>query len=389
MLRQIFAVLQMNILSLPRRLGGSLVIILGIAGVVGVLISVLALATGFQRATASTGSPERAIIMSAGALGEALSSIQTDAVPNIISAPGIAKDSQGRSVADPEVLAQLQVVSRGSNREVNVTLRGVGVTAFELRPELHLVAGRMFRAGLHELIVGHNAQEEYAGLDIGSHISFQNGDWVVVGTFASTRPSMLEAELLADGATLLSAYQRNWYQSVTVGLSNPAALKRLQDAIKADSTLKVDVQRESDYTAAQSQTLTTVLDVIGYFVGGVMAVGAVFGALNTLYAAVSVRSREIAQLRAIGFGGTPVVISVISEALLLSLAGALTGALIAWLLFNGHVTSMLGSAFSMRVTPALVGFGVIWGLGIGMLGGLFPAIRAGRLPIARALTALA
>jgi putative ABC transport system permease protein len=274
-------------------------------------------------------------------------------------------------------------------------LRGVGSSAFELRPELHLIAGRMVRPGLRELAAGRNAQAQYAGLGIGSHIAFQNSDWVIVGTFASNQPSLLETELIADATTLQSAFQRSWYQSITVRLAGDKGLDELKHAVAADPTLKVDVQRESDYTKGQSRGVNTVLNVIGYFIGGMMAAGAVFGALNTLYAAVAKRSLEIAQLRAIGFGALPVVISVLAEALLLSLAGALLGALIAYLLFDGRLASMSTSALSsqmaitMAVTPDLIVLGIIWGCVIGFAGGLLPAIRAGRLPVARALTALA
>jgi putative ABC transport system permease protein len=394
-MKQIIAVVDLNLRSLPTRIGDSLVIVIGVAGVVGVLISVLALGTGFARATAGTGSPDRAIVIGSGSLAETLSSIPRDTVPSILSAPGIAKDSAGNPIAQAEVLAQVQVTPRGSSKPVSLTLRGVSGSAFKLRPELHLVAGRMVEAGLHELVVGRNAQAQYSGLGIGSRISFQNGDWAVVGTFASDRPSLLESELLADAPTLQSAFQRSWFQSVTLRLAGPKGLDELKNALAADPSLHVDVSRESDYTAAQSRNINTVLDYIGYFIGGMMAAGALFGALNTLYAAVSKRSLEIAQLRAIGFGGFPVVISVLSEALLLSLAGALLGALVAWLLFDGRIASMSTNglsgqmAVSMAVTPALVVLGIIWGCVIGLAGGLLPAIRAGRLPIARALTALA
>jgi putative ABC transport system permease protein len=394
-MKQIIAVVDLNLRSLPTRLGDSLVIVIGVAGVVGVLISVLALGTGFARATAGTGSPDRAIVISSGSLAETLSSIPRDTVPSILTAPGIEKDSAGNPIAQAEVLAQVQVSPKGSGKPVNLTLRGVSGSAFQLRPELHLVAGRMVHAGLHELVVGRNAQRQYAGLGIGSHIPFQNGDWVVVGTFASDRSSLLESELLADAPTLQSAFQRSWFQSITLRLAGPKALDELKKALDADPSLHVEVQRESDYSKAQSRGINTVLDYIGYFIGGMMAAGALFGALNTLYAAVSKRSLEIAQLRAIGFGGFPVVISVLAEALLLSLAGAFLGALVAWLLFDGHMASMSTGglstqmAITMAVTPELVVLGIIWGCVIGFAGGLLPAIRAGRLPIARALTALA
>lgn len=395
-MQQILAVLDMNLRNLTQRMGSSLVVIVGIACVVGVLLSVLAMGAGIARATAGTGSPDRALVLSADALSEALSSIPESAIPNILGAPGIARDRQGRPIAQPETLAQVQVSPRGGGGTlINLTLRGVGSNATELRPEIHLTAGRMFRSGLHELIVGRNAQAQYAGLNIGDHLSFQSSDWLIVGTFASTRPSLLESELLADATTLQSAFQRNWFASVTVRLAGPNALEQLKKALKADPTLHVSVYRESQYAAQQASGISVILDRVGYFVGGLMAIGAFFGALNTLYAAVSSRSLEIAQLRAMGFSGLSVAISVLAEALLLSITGALVGALIAWLLFNGHMTSTtLGTgqaqtAVAMAVTPALVLLGIIWGCVIGLAGGLGPAIRASSQPVATALRALA
>ena len=394
-LRQIATVVELNLRNLPQRLGASAVIVVGIAGVVGVLLSVLAMAVGFQRTVAGTGSPDRAIVISSGALNEALSSIPRDAVANIEGAPGIARDGAGRAIVSAEVLAQIQVPARHGGKLINVTVRGVGPREPELRPEIHLLEGRDFRSGLHELIVGRNAAAAYGGLVLGDHLKFQNGDWTVVGVFGSSAASSLDSQLLADANTLLSAYQRNWFHSVTVQLEGPGALARLKRALAADPTLHVAVFRESEYSATQSRGLSRLLKGIGYFIGGMMAVGAVFGALNTLYAAVSARSVEIATLRAIGFGSAAVVISVLVEALLLSLGGALAGALCAWALFDGHVTSMAGGglqtqlAFTMAVTPGLIALGIIWACLIGLIGGLFPAIRAARLPVARALGAIA
>ena len=392
--RQIFAVVGMNLRNLPQRTGASLVIVIGIAGVVGVLVSVLAMAVGFANTIAGAGSPDRALILSGGALQEAMSSIPGEVVPTILDAPGIAKDAQGRPIAAAESLAQIQVQAKGGGKPSNVALRGVASIESELRPEIHLVAGRMFRPGLHELIVGRSLQERY-GLGIGSHLQFQNGDWGVVGIFASARPSLLDSELFTDSQTLLAAYQRTGFQSITVRLAGPGALDQLKHALSADPTLHVNAYQESAYAAAQSRVLNMLLSRIGYFIGGMMAAGALFGALNSLYASVSARSLEIATLRAIGFSPSSVVVSVLAEALLLSLAGGLVGALCAWILFDGHISSMLGGgvqqnpvAFAMQVTPALIVLGIIWACVIGFVGGLVPAIRAARLPIARALNAV-
>ncbi len=390
--RQIAAVVGMNLRNLPQRASASLVIVIGIAGVVAVLVSVLSMAVGFSRTIAGAGSPDRALVLSGGALQEAMSSIPAGAVPNIMNAPGIAEDSAGRPIADAEALAQIQV-QQGSGRSANVALRGVGTTEPELRPEVRLVAGRMFQPGLHELIVGRNLEARY-GLGLGSHLSFQNGDWVVVGIFSTSAASLLDSQILTDAQTLLSAYERNWYHSMTVRLAGPGSLNQLKRALASDPTLHVDVYRESTFAAAQSRVLNIILRWIGFFIGGMMAAGALFGALNSLYAAVSARSTEIATLRAIGFGAGPVVVSVLAESLVLAIAGALIGAACAWVLFDGHVSSMQLSglqppvAYAMSVTPGLVVIGITWACVIGMVGGLFPAIRAGRLPIARALNAV-
>ena len=393
-LQQIAAVVAMNLYSLPQRLGTSLVTVIGIAGVVGVLICILAMAVGFARTVAGTGRPDRVIVLSDGALSESLSSIPREAVLNIINGPGIRKDTAGRPIAAAEALAQIQRPRKGSVKPINVTLRGVGATESLLRPEIHIVEGRMFRPAVHELIVGRNAQREYSGLDVGSHLSFQNGDWQVVGIFDTGRGDLHDAEIRADNETLLSAYQRNWFQSVTALLERPESFEQLKKALSEDPTLHVDVHRESEYFAAQSKSLGTVLKAIGYFVGGVMAIGAMFAALNAMYTTVSARAIEIATLRAIGFGAAPVVISVLAEALLLSLAGAFVGALLAWIFFDGHTTSMMSGsgaqtqlAFAFAVTPELIVVGIVWALLIGLVGGLVPAIRAARLPVAAALRA--
>ena len=392
-LQQIAVITAMNLYSLPRRVGTSLVTIVGIAGVVGVLICILAMAVGFMRTVAGTGRPDRVIVLADGASSEALSSLPREAALNILNGPGIKKDARGRLIASAEVLAQIQRPRKGGVNAVNVTLRGVGANEGLLRPEIQIVAGRMFRPGVHELIVGRNAQREYSGLDVGRHLSFQNGDWQVVGVFDSGHADLHDSEIRADGETLLSAYQRNWFQSVTALLARPESFDLLKKALSEDPTLHVDVRRESDYFAMRSQSLGTVLKVVGYLVGGVMAIGALFGALSAVYTTVSTRAIEIATLRAIGFGAAPVVISVLAETALLALAGALVGASVAWLFFDGHTTSILSGAqtqlaFALAVTPGLMVVGILWALLIGLAGALIPAIHAGRLPVALALRAM-
>jgi putative ABC transport system permease protein len=245
---------------------------------------------------------------------------------------------------------------------------------------------------VHELIVGHSLDQRY-GLSPGTHLQFQNGDWVVTGIFASDGPNLFDSEVLTDAQTLLAAYQRSSYQSITVRLATEGSFNQLKAALAADPTLHVTALRESEFAAAQSRALNRLLSYIGYFIGGMMAVGALFGALNSLYASVSARSVEIATLRAIGFRPSAVVISVLAEALLLSVVGGILGALIAWLFFSGHIASMglTGTApvaFAMRVTPNLVLLGILWACAIGLIGGLFPAMRAAQLPIAKALNAV-
>ena len=390
-LGQIWVVTLMNLRGIPQRLGTSLVIVVGIGGVVAVLISVLALATGFSQTVAGGGRPDRAIVLRGGSDSELASSLARDAALTIMDAPGVLKGPSGRPVASTEGVVIVELPKKGSDSGANVTLRGVGAEAFALRPEITIVEGRRFMPALNELIVGRAAQKQFQGLDPGSHLNIRNNDWTVVGIFESHGDSH-ESELMADADTVLSSYQRNLFQSVWVMLDSPEAYTAFKDALTSNPTLSVEVKREPDYYAAQSKQLNTVLNFVAYFVGGIMAIGAVFGALNTMYSAVSARIVEIATLRAIGFGALPVVISVFAESVLLALAGGLVGALLAWLFFNGNTVSTLGGNFTqivfpLRVSGGLLVLGVVWAVSIGVLGGLLPAIRAARLPIATALRA--
>ncbi len=391
MLRQIVAVSSINFRNLPRRAAASSVIVGSTAGVVAVLISVLAMGVGLARTVAGTGRADRAIIVSAGAQDEATSSIPREEVTRILTAAGIRRAASGDPIADPELLVQFQVPRKTNNKPVGVALRGIGKSAAALRPEIRLIEGRMFRPGLHEIIVGRPAEALYRGLDIGDRVPFPGGDWRVVGVFASHGASALDSGALGDAETVMTAFRHNWFNSVTALLDGPGSLDRLKRALSADAALHVQVRRESEYFASQSRPLNVLFEFIGYFVGGMMAVGALFSALNTMYTAVSSRAREIATLRAMGFGGGAVVMSVLAEAIVLAFAGAIAGSLLAWLLFDGHVTSVTPNstetqiAFALAVTPGLMGLGIVWAFVIGGIGGFFPALRAARMPVAQVL----
>ena len=391
MFRQIGAVTLLNLRSIPSRLSTSLVIVVGIAGVVAVLISVLAMATGFRETVAGTGRQDRAIILRGGSNSELASSLARDATLTIMDGPGVKKDEAGRPIGSAEAVVIVELPKKGETTGANVTLRGVGPQNLSLRPEITLTQGRMFKPALHELIAGKSAALQFQGLELNGHITIRNTDWTVVGIFESHGDSH-ESELMADADTVLSTYQRNLFQSVTVLLDSPEAFSGFKDSLTTNPALSVDVKREPEYYAAQSKQLSTVLTFVANFVGGIMAIGAAFGALNTMYSAVSARMVEIATLRAIGFGALPVVISVFAEAVLLALAGGVIGALLAWVFFNGNSVSTLGGNFTqivfpLKVSTGLLVLGIVWAVVIGVVGGLFPAIRAARLPIATALRA--
>jgi putative ABC transport system permease protein len=391
MFKQLFAVIGMSLQTLPQRLGASSVIVIGIAGVVAVLVSVLAMGAGFQHTLADTGRPDRVIILRGGSDVELNSSVTRADVDIISNAPGLAKDSSGKAVLSSELVTVVNVPKRDTGTDANVTLRGVGLKLTEVRPELKVVSGRMFRPAVRELIAGVGAARQFRGLGIGSIVHLRNADWTVVGTFTSNG-DVHESELLADVDTVGSSIERNGYSSAVALLTSPAEFSRFKDALTTDPQLKVDVQREPDYYAAQSKQLTQIINVVGTTVAIIMAIGAMFGALNSMYSAVAARGLEIATLRAIGFGALPVLLSVMIEALLLALIGGIIGASLAWLFFNGHSVSTLGGAFAqvvfeLTVTPTLIATGVVWACVIGLLGGLFPALRAARLPVAEALRA--
>jgi putative ABC transport system permease protein len=394
-LRQIAAITLLNLRNLPHRLGTSLVVIVGVAGVVGVLVSVLAMAEGFRYTLASTGRNDRVIMLRAGSDSEMSSGVDRDQVALLGALPGIARDGAGRPQASAELVVMVDLPRRGETDPNNVPFRGVQRAAFAIRDEARLVEGRRFEPGVREVIVGRKAAAQFAGLTVGSRIAFRDSDWTVVGIFASGG-DVHESEIWADAEVAMSAFRRTGYQSVTARLADgsDAGIAALRDAIGRDRRLGISVLREPEYYAKQATVLSTLIRVLGYTVATFMAVGATFGALNCMYSAIASRQVEIGTLRAIGFGGARVVVSVMIEALLLALLGGAVGGAVAYLYCDGATLSTLNFntfsqvAFDFRVTPGLLVRGLAWALVIGLAGGLLPAVRAARMPVTEALRTL-
>lgn len=385
----------MSVQSLPLRVGSSMVVVIGTAGVVAVLLAVLATASGLGKAMRDAGRADRAIILRTGASSELASVLPRQTVAVIANvAAGLRRDDKGEALLAPEVMSLVTGVAKNSDNEVSVTLRGVGKQLALVRPEVKLVRGRMFTPGLPEVIAGKAASSQFDGLQIGDRLSEYGRTWTIVGIFASNGDPR-ESELLTDADTLLSANGGNAYQSIVAVLSSAAAFEQFQASLAANPQLGVDVHRERDYLRDQSQYINRMLYFIAYVVGGIMAVGAIFAALNSMYSAVSTRTREIATLRAIGFGAVAVIGAVIAEAVLLALLGSALGALIAWIAFNGHeVSTAVGGAlpnqlvFDLALDWQAVALACGVAALIGIAGGSLPALHAARVNVAQALRAL-
>jgi putative ABC transport system permease protein len=386
--RLALAAARIGIASLPQRWGASSVIIIGIAGVVGVLVAMLAMGEGFKATLDATGNDTTAIILRGGSQAETNSVIIRDQVPLVSSLPGISKGADGKPLLSPELSLVVNLPSKPAGTDANAQFRGVGEQGWAVRGNIKIVEGRKFAPGLRELVVGQGAQSQFRGLDVGKSVKLGNQEWAVVGKFASGDSH--DSELWGDAETLASTYNRRAFQSITVKTDGKAGYAQLKAAMEADPRLKLDVETTREYYGKQSGGLSKLINILGTVIGTIMAIGAVFGALNTMYAAVAGRAREIATMRAIGFRGLPVVMAVMLETMLLALLGGLLGGLVAWLVFNGYSVSTLGNNFSQvvfkfKVSPQLMWTGLKWALGIGLVGGLFPALRAARLPVTTAL----
>ena len=392
-LTQIVAVTLLNLRTLPQRLGSSAVAVVGIAGVVIVFIAVLSMAEGFFAAMSGAGSPERALVMRGGSDDEMTSGLGGPETDIIKQAPGIRRDGQ-RALASAELFVIIDVPKRSTMTPANVPMRGIEPATLQVRSEAQIVEGRMLQFGTNEIIVGRAASRQFAGLSVGSQVKAGQVTWTVVGIFDSGG-TVSETELWADARVLQGAYRRgNSYQSVLARLDSPQSYGAFKDWLTSNPQLNISVRPESDYYAAQSLTLTNVIRTVGFAIAALMGIGAVFGAILTMYTAVSSRTREIATLRALGFNTLSVITSVMTEAIALAAIGGLIGGAVAYLAFNGFQTSTMNFqtfsqvAFAFAVTPALLAQGLGYALAMGLVGGLMPAIRAARLPIASALREL-
>jgi putative ABC transport system permease protein len=382
-----------NLRSASARWTSSVVAVIGIAGTVGVFVAMLALARGFQATIASSGLPQNAIVQRSGSDNEMTSVMMVDDVRLVEDAPQIAKGEAGPLVS-PEVVVIAALPLKNGDADANVQIRGVSPRVLEVRDNVRMVEGRFLRPGLAEAVVGKGARSAYAGLELGSTVRIGAGTWTIVGVFDG-HGTAFDSEVWADAGILNGFYQRppSVFQSVTVRLRSPDDFPAFEATLKGDPRLNVQALREPDYYAKQSRVVTTLITVVGSLIALVMGLGAVFGALNTMYSAVSERSREIAVLRAIGFGGGAIVLSFFAESLLISLAGGLVGCA-AVLPVNGLTTGTINwqtfshLAFAFRVTPDLLALGMAFALAMGAVGGLPPAIRAARANVAHTLRAL-
>ncbi|HEY3857194.1 MAG TPA: FtsX-like permease family protein [Verrucomicrobiae bacterium] len=390
---QIASITRFGLMSIPQRRGAVAATIIGIAGVVAVFVGVLSMAVGFTRAMTVSSLPDAAIVLRSGANSEMVSGFSREQTQIIADSPSIARNTKG-PLSSAELFVIINLPKRSTGTDANVPLRGIEPAAIDVSGNVKIVQGRMFDWGKDEVIVGAGAQHEFSGLDIGSTIKVGRYQWPIVGVF-SANGAVSESEIWSDAKVLQAAYNRgDSFQSVRARLTSPAAFDAFKDSLTANPQLNVKVSRQSEYYEQQSEAMTRLITSLGFIIAFLMAIGAVFGALNTMYSAVAARTREIGTLRALGFGSGAVVVSLMLESFILALIGGLIGGSLAYFAFNDFHTSTMNFqsfsqvAFAFRVTPQLLTEGMLWAAAIGLVGGLLPAIRAARLPIAVALREL-
>lgn len=392
-LSQLGSVTKFSLLTLPERKGAAAASVFGTAGVVAVMVGVLSIAQGFRHAMINSGDPQAVIVMRSGADTEMMSILGREETRAIADAPGVARTAQG-PMASPELFIIINLPKRSTGTDANVPIRGTEHFARDVRKDVRLVAGRWFQTGRNEVVIGRGAAAEFTGLDLGGTLNVAQNIWKIVGIFSSNG-GIDESEIWTDASILQAAYRRGTsYQSVYLRLTSPEAFAEFKDALSKDPRTNVKVLRQTEYYSEQSRMIYNLITGVGSLIATLMGVGAVFGALNTMYSAVAARTREIATLRALGFGRSAVIVSILFESLVLALIGGLIGGILAYLAFDGYQAATINwqsfsqVAFAFKVTPSLLVQGILYAATIGCIGGLFPAIRAARMPIAKALREL-
>ena len=382
-MKQYWALLWINLASVPERLGLVLTIVIGVGCAVGVMASMLAMGAGAQRQAMGTVRADHAILLSVGAQGPMQSSIPKDVATLIGNLPGIRRNPEGKPIVVAQMMVYVQARDRVSGKKIGFALAGVGPGITDYAPEFHLTSGRLFKPGLRELIASNVCALRYAEFARGDKRRMRGGDWEVVGNFDIGHAGG-SCIVFADAEVVLSAFGRDNYNQINVRLESPERLAQLTSSIEANPTLHVVVKSEAELTEEGTKQLNAILYFVSYFVGSIMAVAATVGAANSLYAVVDGRHRELATLRALGFGSVPIIASMMTEAILLALPGALLGVGLAWLLFNGLTASPFGVTFQLAVTAPIAAIGICWALAMGVVGGVLPALRAARVPVTAA-----
>jgi putative ABC transport system permease protein len=389
-LKQFASVTSLGLRSVPARPGESAVVVIGVAMVVAVFVSVFGMAAGFEKVTTQAGRANRAVVLGGSADSESASDLSRETVQLLENVPGIRRTAKGEAMLSAEALAFVPLMDKSSGLDASVTLRGVGPVGLAMRPEVRLVEGRMFNPGSREVIVGRAVQQRMVGANAGSAIGLPDGDWQITGVFESGGDAR-ESEALTDAETLLTAFRRRSFNVALMTLESAGTFQAAKDAISSNPRLTVNVLREDAYVAQSTSYVRGLLRAIAFGIGGIMALGAAFGAINTMYSSVSTRSTEIATLRAMGFHPGAVIAAVLVESMLLALIGALIGAALAWLFFSGAAVSTLAGSSASQVTYALhltagvFTAGILLACAIGLFGGLFPAVKAGTQPIVQAM----
>jgi putative ABC transport system permease protein len=384
-LRECVAILLVNLSSITQRIGPALTILVGVTCAVGTLVSMLAMGTGAREQQVANVRPDRVVVTTRGTVaGQGSITRQEAAV--ILGLPGVRKDANGEPIVVFQSMVPIEGRRRSTGNRIYFPLLGVTAKAPELTPELRYTAGRTFKPGLNELVVSNSCTRQFAGFEIGAQRPIRGSDWTVVGQF--DQGGAQGCTVYADAETLMTAFGRNTYSAAALMLQSPGDYEALRAAVSSNPAVRLDVQREKDAVEGNFKQLNAILNFVSFFIGTIMAIGATLGAVNSLYAMVDARRREIATMRAIGFRPGAVVMAVLVESMLLALPGALLGTALAWLLFNGLAASPFGYSFQLAVTPALAVLGIEWALAMGLLGGLLPALRAARMPAVASLRAI-